>query len=297
MPWHSEEGAALNRHRAAGLARAGAIALALLAAFCLSGPFAATAASAANSPGLDLQEALRASRAVVGHSIGNYTLRDREGRPVRLSDYRGKPLLVSFIYTGCFKVCPATTRALQSAVVAAQAALGTGRFNIVSIGYNQPEDSPQALKSFAAQNGIHQPDWEFLSPPGAIVKSLTRDFGFSFLATTSGFEHVLQLTLVDGRGRIYRQIYGESFSAEALIKPLKQLLDGAPVAESSGGFSEIVERVRLLCSVYDPATGEYQVSYSLVFEIAGGLTFLLFMLWFALTEWLAVRAARRRLLA
>ena len=43
---------------------------------------------------------------MLGSQPANYTLLDREGRPVRLSSYRGKPLLVSFIYTGCFTVCP-----------------------------------------------------------------------------------------------------------------------------------------------------------------------------------------------
>src|SRR5487761_2409323 len=98
MPWRPEEGAALNRHGATGVLLPTAAALALLAALCLFGSLATAASSAANAPGLDLKDALRASRAVVGHAIGDYTLRDREGRPVRLSDYRGKPLLVSFIY-------------------------------------------------------------------------------------------------------------------------------------------------------------------------------------------------------
>ncbi|MFZ3128547.1 MAG: SCO family protein, partial [Rhodoferax sp.] len=60
----------------------------------------------AASPGLDQKAALGLSQAVVGRAVGDYTLLDREGRPVRLSQFRGKPLLVSFIYTGCFQVCP-----------------------------------------------------------------------------------------------------------------------------------------------------------------------------------------------
>jgi len=253
-------------------------------------------AAAADLSRFDQAETLRTSRAVVGHRIGDYTLIDQDGRAVRLSDYRGKPLLVSFIYTGCFQVCPATTRALASAVAAAQRTLGTGRFKIVSIGYNQPADTPQALKSFAAQNGIHQRDWKFLSPRGTDVDRLARDFGFSFAATTAGFEHILQLSVVDARGRIYRQIYGESYAADVLITPLEQLLNGAPVADRAGPPG-IVGRLLLFCSVYDPATGEYRVSYGLVFEIAGGVTFLLFMLWFAVNEWLTARTVRRRLSA
>lgn len=62
---------------------------------------------------LDQKEALRVSQSVIGTIPSDYTFQDREGRPVRLSQYRGKPLLVSFIYTGCFQVCPLTTRSLQ----------------------------------------------------------------------------------------------------------------------------------------------------------------------------------------
>ena len=100
-------------------------------------------------------------------------MRDRRNRPVKLPDYRGKPLLVSFIYTGCFQVCPAQTRALQEAVEGLQRMLGEHQFNVVSIGFNQPADSPQALKSFATQYGIRETNWEFLSPPAAIVRHRT----------------------------------------------------------------------------------------------------------------------------
>lgn len=246
------------------------------------------------APALDQTAALRASQAAVGRTIGNYTLRDREGRPVSLSGYRGKPLLVSFIYTGCFQVCPTTTRALQQAVSVAQDALGEGRFNVISIGFNQPADSPQALKSFAAQYGISLPNWEFLSPPAAIVPELARDFGFRFVATAAGFDHLLQVSVVDAEGRIYRQIYGEAYSADYLVEPLKQLIMGVPVTDGAS-FSSIAERVRILCSVYDPRTGKYRVSYAVVLEIAGGVTFLLWLIWFFLNEWLMRRRPKRRL--
>ena len=65
---------------------------------------------------LDERSALRAGDAVVGKLVPEYTLLDRQGRPVRLADYRGKPLLVSFIYTGCFQVCPTQTRALHEEI-------------------------------------------------------------------------------------------------------------------------------------------------------------------------------------
>jgi protein SCO1/2 len=253
----------------------------------------ARAGDAPRPPALDQQSAVRASQAVLGQAVGDYTLLDREGRPVRLASYRGKPLLVSFIYTGCFQVCPTSTRALDEAVGALQARFGNDQFNVVSIGFNQPADSPQALKAFAAQQGIGRSNWDFLSPPGPIVAPLTRDFGFRYEATPAGFDHVLQVSLVDPQGRIVRQIYGDRIAADALGEPLKQLLIGAPVSPGLR-LENLIDQVRLLCTVYDPRTGSYRVDYSLAIEAAGGLTFILAIALYMFNEWRSRRRARRR---
>jgi protein SCO1/2 len=159
--------------------------------------------------------------------------------------------------------------------------LGADRFNIISIGFNQPFDSPQAMKDFATQHGIHLPNWEFLSPAAAIVDELTQNFGFSYVATTAGFDHMNQITLVDAEGRIYRQIYGQSFTAQDLAEPLKAMITGAPIPPQTSTLAELVDRVRIICSVYDPISGRYRTNYALYFEIAGFISFMFFMGWVA----------------
>jgi len=254
-------------------------------------PAAATAAPPA-AYGLDPGIAMRASREALGGTPANYTLRNRAGNPVALASYRGKPLLVNFIYSGCFQVCPTSSRALRRAVEGMRGRFGDAQFNVVSIGFNQPTDSPQALRQFAAQQRIEEPNWEFLSPATGDVAALARDFGFSFAPTPIGFDHTLQVSVLDAQGRLYRQVYGDAFTADALGEPLRQLVTGALVAQSTG-WTDLLGRVRILCSVYDPVTGTYRVDYSLYLQIAGGATFILAMLWFVLQEWRARRAARR----
>lgn len=230
---------------------------------------------------LDSKAAFELSQSVVGTPLGDHVLLDRQGRPTPLSRYRGKPLLVNFIYTACFQVCPTTTKNLQKAVENTVTVLGPDRFNVISIGFNQPFDSPEALKAFAFQNGIHLPNWEFLSPAAAIVPELTRNFGFSYVATSAGFDHMNQVTLVDAEGRIVRQLYGESFNAADLTEPLKAMVTGAPIPAQTSVLAELVDRVRIICSVYDPVTGRYRTNYSLYFEIAGFISFMGFMGWIA----------------
>lgn len=234
---------------------------------------------------LDEKAAFELSQSAIGKPVGNFVLLDREGRPVELSRYRGKPLLVNFIYTACFQVCPTTTRNLQKAVENTVAVLGANRFNIISIGFNQPFDSPPALKNFAVQYGIHLPNWEFLSPSAAILDELTRNFGFSYIATAAGFDHLNQVTMVDAEGNIFRQVYGEKFTAEDLAEPLKAMIAGAAIPPQVGTLTEIMERIRIICSVYDPLTGRYRTNYSVYFMIAGFLTFMLFMIYLSVHVW------------
>jgi protein SCO1/2 len=232
-----------------------------------------TTANAVEGPAaLDETQALRASQAVIGSKVPEHSLLDRDGRPVRLSSYRGKPLLVSFIYTGCFQVCPTQTRALFEAVKGLDARFGPHQFNVVSIGFNQPFDSPTAMRAFAAEQRIDAPNWAFLSPPPATVDKLTRDFGFSYAATPAGFDHLLGVTIVDAAGRIHSQVLGNRLSAAQLGEPLRELLGAVPLPQQ-WRVSDVVERIRILCTVYDPETGVYRYDTKLIFEIAGGLTF------------------------
>jgi protein SCO1/2 len=177
-------------------------------------------------------------------------------------------------------------------VAALQQRFGAHRFNVVSIGFNQPTDTPLAMKAFAAQQHIESPDWDFLSPDPAIIAALTADFGFRALATPSGYDHVLQLSVVDSEGRLAYQLYGDRPSTATLAEVLQRLFDGVPVPEPTA-LSALLDRVRLLCTVYDPVTGTVRVDYSLALELAGGATFLLSMLLYMLNEWRLRRRAAR----
>ncbi len=258
----------------------------------LGAPPAIAQEGKANASGLDSIAALQASQAAIGRNVGEHRLLDRRERPVRLADYRGKPLLVSFIYTGCFKVCPTTTQSLSQAVDQLSEVFGADSFNVVSVGFNLPFDSPTAMRAFAAQMGIEATNWDFLSPVPGTVEPLLNEFGFRHVATPVGIDHVLTVSVVDAQGRIYAQVYGERLSRDQLGEPLRRLLNGAPV-QSVTSLAEVIQRVRILCTVYDPKTGEYRYDYGLFLEIAGGVTFAVAMAWFFLLEWRTRRQLRR----
>jgi protein SCO1/2 len=241
--------------------------------------------SALTLTSLDEKSAFERSQAAIGKSVGDFVLLNREGAPVELRKYRGKPLLVNFVYTACFQVCPTTTRNLQKAVAETASVMGPERFNIVTIGFNQPFDSPQAMKDFAARYGLDLPNWEFLSPATTLVADVTQNFGFSYVATPAGFDHLNQITMVDAEGRIVRQVYGEKFTPKDIAEPLKLLITGSAISPEVSTVKELMERVRILCSVYDPRTGRYRTNYSVYFMVAGFITFLGFLIYLSLNMW------------
>lgn len=239
--------------------------------------------ASAGAQAFDEKLALQESQAALGRAIGNYVFRDSENREVQLADLRGKPLVVNFVYTGCIQVCPAATQFLANAVRDAGRSLGPGTFRVATIGFNVPADSPAAMKDFARRFGVDSRDWLFLTPQVAARDALLADFGFRAEATAAGFDHLLQVSIVDAQGRLYRQIYGDEFAAPLFVGPLLELAKNAPVAQSTLGA--MWDKVKILCTVYDPSAGRYRVSYAVLIEVLVGASVLLAVGAFLFLEW------------
>ena len=242
-----------------------------------------------SASGFDEKVALTESQAAIGRQIAaSYRFIDSNAQVVRLGELRGKPLVVSFVYTGCVQTCPASTQFLAAAVREAERALGAGTFRVATIGFNLPFDDPASMRSFARKFGIASPGWLFLTPEADALAALTSDFGFRYEATAAGFDHLLQVTILDGEGRVYRQVYGDAFETPVFTGALLELAQDAPVAQPSLGA--MLEKVRLLCTVYDPAAGRYRLNYVVIIELLIGASVMLGGCGFLIVEW-----RRRRL--
>ena len=240
---------------------------------------------------LDEKTALNESQAAIGRQLGDFRFTDSDGRALRLSELRGKPLVVSFVYTGCFQVCPATTQFLASAVAEAERTLGPGAFRVATIGFNLPFDTPQSMKDFRRRFGLASPNWLFLTPEAETLPRLAAELGFRYEPTAAGFDHLLQASIVDAGGTVYRQVYGESFDAPLFVGPLLELAQNAPVP--AGSLQGFLEQVRLLCTVYDPAAGRYRLNYAILIELFVGATIMLGGIALVAVEWRRRRRAQR----
>lgn len=236
----------------------------------------------------DADQALATSQAAIGESLENLEFTDSQGNPARLGDFHGKPVVISLIFTSCYHVCPAITRHLATAVDAAREVLGDDSFEVLTIGFDTPNDSPDAMRAFARAQKISDPHWSFLSSDKETMNQLVENIGFVHFPSPRGFDHINQVTVVSRDGVVYQQVYGAAFDLPWLVEPLKELVFNKP--RTAGQLvTGLMDRVRLFCTVYDPSTGRYRFDYSLFVQIAVGALAIL-----SVAAWLLLEGIRSR---
>ena len=240
--------------------------------------------AAMDAASYDRGDALAISQGAIGKMLGDYTLRDTNGQPFSLSSLRGKPVVISMIYTSCHHICPSITRNLGDTIEVAQEALGEDTFSVVTVGFDWRVDTPDRMREFESRLGVSGvPNWHFLATEAQVVDDLSNNLGFLFFTSAKGFDHLAQATVIDADGRVYRQVYGVDVETTAVVEPLKELVFNTP--RSAGLVEHWLSTFRLFCTVYDPASDRYRFDYSIFTAIVTGLLSLGLVLFFIVREW------------
>ncbi|MDX8403403.1 MAG: SCO family protein [Mariprofundaceae bacterium] len=213
-----------------------------------------------SSSQFDDKTALKRSQAVIGDPLKDYRF-DLQDGAVQLADFRGKPLLINFVYSTCRHTCPMITQHLASMVKTANDTFGEDRFNVLTIGFDARQDSPLAMKVFASKQGVSGiSNWQFLSAGKETIKGVSDNLGFLFYPSPTGFDHLAQTSLIDANGIIVQQIYGVEYEPIRLMQPLKNLVYNRKSIHV--GLGGLFNNIRLWCTYYDPGTDAYRFDYS-----------------------------------
>ena len=236
----------------------------------------------------DKDSALAVSQAAIGTRLDDYRLRDIRGQAFQLGQLAGRPLVVSMIYTSCHHICPMITRNLARNIEVAREALGDDAFSVVSIGFDWQVDSPDRMRQFATEQGVSNvDDWHFLAADASMVDALSENLGFLFFPSAKGFDHLVQTTIVDRNGTVYRQLYGVDLETQAFVEPLKELVFDTP--RSAGLIDHWLSTFKLFCTVYDPNSDRYRFDYSIFTMIVVGVLCLGSIATFIVREWRGAR--------
>ncbi|MBA3519262.1 MAG: SCO family protein [Rhizobiales bacterium] len=177
-----------------------------------------------------------------GSPAPDFTLTDHRGKPVSLSDFRGKVIALTFIYTDCPDVCPITVKNLS----AANEQLPEEKRDdvaLIAITVDPKRDTQAALRAFSERHGlVENPNWYALRGDAATLERIWHAYGIypgTRLATPvqehttpalgtpvpgGGQGHTDAIYLIDpeGRERVLMRSYIE---VDSLVHNLRVLAD------------------------------------------------------------------------
>ncbi|OGW51978.1 MAG: hypothetical protein A2Z50_05000 [Nitrospirae bacterium RBG_19FT_COMBO_42_15] len=200
----------------------------------------------------------------IGKKPGNHILLDQDGNRFSLSEYIGKPLIINFVYTNCSHVCHISTAILAGIRDDMIRELGQ-KVNILTVSFDYEMDTPQRMKEYGENFTKNFRYWRFAAGDKKAIEGLTEEFGFSYQKTKEGFDHINMISVMDSKGKIYKNVFygtGDNDRADKeLIESLKGAMSNSASADDILNFTLLMDKLKLICTDYDPVSGTYKLNY------------------------------------
>jgi protein SCO1/2 len=170
-----------------------------------------------------------------GDQVPDFKLRNQDGRPIRLGQFKGKALLVTFIYTRCPRpdFCPRVTR--NFAEVNRNLAASPGIYakaHLLCVSFDPEHDTPDRLRAYGVQYigsdaaGAFD-HWDFAVPEEPVLKQMAQYFDVGMSDAGDGsITHTLSTTLIGPDGKVVRFYPGNEWTAEQVAADVKAVVAG-----------------------------------------------------------------------
>jgi protein SCO1/2 len=170
----------------------------------------------------------------IGEPVVDFDLIDQDGKPLRLSDYRGHPLALTFIYTRCPlpEFCPRIMKnfqALEKLIEDDKDLRGAAR--LLSVSFDVEFDRPEVLQAFGSAfvtdrgNGPFA-RWKLATGTKESVDRLGRFFGLIFFKEGDQFAHSLVTAVIGPDGRLVKEWSGSDWDVNEAKAALEVAASG-----------------------------------------------------------------------
>jgi protein SCO1/2 len=167
-----------------------------------------------------------------GDTVPDFKLRNQDGQPIHLGQFKGKSLVVTFIYTRCPSpdFCPRVTRnfaALEKQLAANRALYA--KTHLICISFDPEHDMPERLRAYGvsyigsdARSAFAH--WEFAVPEKSVLAEMAIFFDLGMTnEADSTITHTLSTTLIGPDGKVVRFYPGNEWTPEQVLADVKQL--------------------------------------------------------------------------
>jgi protein SCO1 len=185
---------------------------------------------AANEPSNNTFKQIGENRIEIGEVIPDVALTDHNGKTFHFGDFRGKAILVTFIYTRCAlpNYCPLMSKNF-SELQQKLAKDFAGRFHLVSISFDSDYDTPKVMKSYAVAFTKDENSWTFASGSKLEILSVASLFGLTYLPEAGSFNHDLRTALIAPDGRLIHVWRSNVWTPDEVDQRVVEVLRQKPV--------------------------------------------------------------------
>jgi len=151
----------------------------------------------------------------------DFALTNQDGLEVRLSDLRGRVVVMDFIFTSCPDVCGRLNNKLKTVQDGLNGELKQDII-LISVSFDPEVDTPEVLKRYATERGFDAPAWQFLTGTAEQIRQVADNYGMQYELVEDNhegegshehdhrFSHDVVVVLIDQEGMI-RKTYGHAF--------------------------------------------------------------------------------------
>jgi protein SCO1/2 len=166
-----------------------------------------------------------------GDAVPDFKLRNQDGREIHLDQFKGKTLLITFIYTRCPlpNFCPLITHnfAVINSQLAADPAL-YAKTHLLCISFDPEHDTPARLRAYGATYiGSDAKSafahWDFAVPtkPELIEMAKYFDLGYS-PGPDETITHTIATTLIGPHGKVVQYYPGNEWTPQQVLADVKR---------------------------------------------------------------------------
>ncbi len=182
-----------------------------------------------------------------GDEVPNYRLINQDGKAIHIHDYKGKVLLLTFIYTRCQDPGQCTLMSTNFATIDQELQKQPDVYqktHLLSISFDPEYDTPKVLRSYgAAYTGKYSDEnfahWEFASGSADEVKGIAQFFGLRYyLDSSSGKEqviHSLRTAVIAPDGKVVKVYRENEWKPEDVLKQMQDAVGSAKLAADKRG--------------------------------------------------------------
>jgi protein SCO1/2 len=179
----------------------------------------------------DYAQAVQYHVPTLGDEVPDFTLLNQSDRKIDLKRYRGKVLLITFIYTRCplADYCPRMSR--NFAQIDQQLATDPKFYkdtHLLSVSFDPTYDTPKVLKSYGgAYTGKYSKEtfdhWEFAAPSEKELPKMEQYFDFGVTPGEKGtLQHSLATVVIGKDGKVIAFYPTNDWSVATVLEQVKQ---------------------------------------------------------------------------